>query len=79
MQDALSEAIGDAIDGAVGEHERGFVTKWIALVETVGPEGDRGVWALASDGVMAWDSLGLLTFGLQLEQARAVAEQGDDE
>ena len=79
MQDALSDAIGDAIDGAVGEHERGLVTKWIALVETVGPDGDRGLWTLTSDGINAWDSLGLLTFGLQLEQARAVAEHTDDD
>lgn len=68
----LERAIGAAIESAVGEHERGFVTKWVALVESVDPDGQRGLWTMTSDDVKAWDTVGLLQHGLHLQMAQTL-------
>lgn len=74
LQAAVAKAIGDG----VSEHEGGFVTKWVALVESVDPEGARGLWTLTSDDVMAWDTVGLLQHGLHLQQAQAINPPDDE-
>lgn len=74
----LEQAIGDAIDQAVGEHEGGLVTKWVALVETVAPDGSRGLWTMTSQGVMAWDTVGLLQHGLHLQQLNTLLPPDED-
>jgi len=75
----LERVIGDAIQNAVGQHERGFVTKWVALVESVDPDGQRGLWTMTSEDVKAWDTVGLLQHGLHLQQAQTLAARFDDE
>jgi hypothetical protein len=75
----LERAIGDAIDQAVGQHEGGLVTKWVALVESVGPDGDRGLWTMTSRGVMAWETKGLLQHGLDLQLAQTIHPPDDDD
>lgn len=75
----LERAIGAAIDAAVGEHERGFVTKWVALVESVDPDGERGLWTMTSEDVKAWDTVGLLQHGLHLQQAQTLASRFEDD
>jgi hypothetical protein len=74
----LEQAIGNAIDAAVGQHEGGLVTKWIALVESVNGEGVRGLWTMTSDGLMAWDTAGLLQHALHL-QLKQTIQPPDDE
>lgn len=69
---AIELELGDAIGTTVAKHEGGMVTKWVAIVETLGPEGDRGIWTMASDGVMAWDSVGLLQHALDIHRAEQV-------
>lgn len=71
----LERAIGDAIDQSVSEHEGGLVTKWLALVESVGPNGERGIWTMTSEGLTQWDSVGLLQHGLHKEQAATIADR----
>lgn len=79
LGERLEQAIGDAIDSSVGEHEGGLVTKWVALVESVGPDGDRGLWTMTSAGVMAWDTVGLLQHALHLQQRQTLLpDEGDD-
>ena len=74
----LERVIGDAISGAVAQHERGFVTKWVALVESVDPDGTRGLWTMTSPDVKAWDTVGLLQHGLHLQQWQTL-NRGDDD
>ncbi len=66
--EAIEQEIGKAISDVLARHEGGFVTKWVALVETVDGDGKRGLWTATSDDVMAWDTVGLLTHGLHLQQ-----------
>jgi len=73
----LEQVIGDAIANAIGEHEHGMVTKWVALVESIDADGERGLWTMTSDGVKAWDTVGLLQHGLHLQQAQTLAARLD--
>ena len=68
LRDALEAAIGQAIDAAVAQHEGGFVTKWVALIESVDNSGERGLWTFTSDEVKAWDTVGLLQHALHIQQ-----------
>lgn len=67
--EAIQRDIGDAITKAVAEHEGGLVTKWVALVETVGPDGERGLWPCTGGGVTKWDAVGMLQYAVFREQA----------
>lgn len=64
----IGEALNDAIQRVVQEHEDGFTLKWVALLETAGPDGTRGVWVLASPDIRPWDALGLIEYA-RLRQA----------
>jgi hypothetical protein len=71
----LERVVGEAIQGAVAQHETGFVTKWVAIVESVDPAGARGLWTMTSDDVTAWDTVGLLQHGLHLQQAQTLTDR----
>jgi hypothetical protein len=71
---SLEQAIGEAISEAVGSQEGGFVTKWVTVMETVGPEGQRGIWTFTSEDMTAYDSLGLLQYAVFREQAAIVRD-----
>ena len=76
----MRDAMDTAIRATVTEHEHGVVTKWVALVESVDPDGERGLWTLTSDGIKSWETSGMLQFGLNLEAARIVDDRlhGDE-
>jgi hypothetical protein len=75
----IEKAVGEAIQNTVSEHEGGFVTKWVALVESVDPEGARGLWTMTSDDLKAWDTVGLLQHGLHLQQWQTINRNAEDE
>lgn len=65
----ISRELEKALASAIGRHEVGMVTRWVALVESVDADGVRGVWPLTAEGMSAWDTLGLLSWGLEIERA----------
>jgi hypothetical protein len=69
----IEHELSDAISGVLARHERSIVGNWVALVETIDERGKRGLWTFTSPDVMAWDTVGLLTHGLNLQQAQTVA------
>jgi len=74
----IRDSVGDALAEAVsGESE--MVTKWVALVEVMDANGERSAYVMAPDGAKPWDTLGLMTFGIQAEQAAAWSVRDDDE
>lgn len=75
--EAIEAAVNEAIEKVIRDHEGGFTIRWVALVETAGPDGSRGVWTMTSPDVKAWDTLGLLEYGKQL-QVRGVLNGGDE-
>lgn len=77
---ALTGAVSAGIDQAVREHEGGFVNKWVAIIESVDSDGERGLWYITSEGLKHWECAGFLTAALQIEQAETTARMiVDDE
>jgi hypothetical protein len=74
--DDLRSRIGSALGEAL--HAEGdMVIKWVAVVEAMDADGERGVWCLADDEATAWDTLGLLAYATQREQAELTSRMGD--
>lgn len=69
----LEQAIDRAISAVLAEHGQ-MVNRWLAMVEVVDTEGDRGMWTFTADGMKRWDALGMLQYGLIAEQTRDIEE-----
>lgn len=66
----VQQAIADGLAQAVaGEGE--MLVKWVAIVETMDSNGERGLWSMAAPDMKRWETLGFL------ETARA-EEWGSD-
>lgn len=75
---AIEHELGDAMASVLARHERSMATKWVALIETMDGDGQRGIWTLTSSEATAWDTLGMLTYAIQLEQAGLVDGSGPE-
>lgn len=73
----MREQIGAALDQAFRE-SGDMVTRWALVAEVIDEDGARSVWTLAPDEAKAWDTLGLLAFAQQVEQAEAVKQAMED-
>lgn len=71
IEDALSRVLRDG----------GYmVTKWAVLAEVIDAEdGERGVWMVAPETQVAWDTLGLLEYARQCEAAETVLRRFESE
>lgn len=49
-----------------------FITKWLVVVESVGPDGKRGLWVQCHQDMKVWDTIGMLEFCKMVEYAREV-------
>lgn len=72
-------ALGDAVHSDLAARLVAFgdghmLTRFVAMLEVLGPDGDRSVINLTSADMRAWEALGLLQWGLQLEQALIVRD-----
>lgn len=82
--DDFSELQADlhaAISKAINDHEEGaaYLTRFVVLAEIVDAEGDRVLVQVAADGMMRWDTLGLLDHARSVEYAASTAEARDGE
>lgn len=71
--DDTRDRIADAIGQVMGDGGE-MVTRWVALVEVIDAEGERGLWTLAADGQKAWDTLGMLDYARAVEHAAVTAD-----
>jgi hypothetical protein len=76
LGELIEADLNKAISTVIAQHEGGFVTKWVALIETAGPDGQRGLWPCTSEGATPWDTGGMLRYALDLETAKTL--RGDD-
>lgn len=83
---ADDEAEGEAIEGEVADaiaqvmaKHNAMVVKWVALIEVMESDGQRSLWTLTSEGVMAWDTVGLLQHGLHLQHSQTLVAECDGE
>lgn len=72
--EAIQAEVGKAIADILSRDGREFTTRWVAVVETVDEQGQRGLWPMTSDDLMAWDTCGLLTHALHLQQAQTLRD-----
>lgn len=68
--DSILQASADAVADLIAKVDPGaMATKFVLLAEVIDAEGDRCLWVCAREGQKPWDSLGLLQYGIALEQA----------
>ena len=82
--DALYDTIQSALDNALHEvfqqHEQAYTTRWVGVVESVTPDGVRGVWTFAEGSMHEWEIKGMLTEALDRQRLMGIrrAVQGED-
>lgn len=52
--------VHDALAEALMKHERAMLGPWVVVAQSVEEDGSRGVWALAADDNLRYETLGLL-------------------
>ncbi len=67
--EGLQRAVSDAF-----AHVGHMATRYVLVAEVLMEDGERAVWGVAPDGQQSWDTLGLLEWALQREQAGAVVD-----
>ena len=72
---AWSDDVEAAVQGVASAHGQ-MLGRFALVAEVVESNGERTTWVACSRGQKPWESLGLLHFGLQAEQAWMVA--GDE-
>lgn len=66
----LQAALQEAIEKALDEHENSMPNRWICLIDNTDiGTGERTVWQIGSEGLKAWESLGLLHMAISLENS----------
>lgn len=68
VRDALADLMAKIDTG-------GMVTGYALLIEVVGSDGERALWTMAPSESKAWDTLGLLQYGLTKQQAQMHAAE----
>lgn len=77
MSAESNDLIGQLIEGL---DPGAFVTRFVLVAEAIAPDGVRTLWTETHDGATSWDTLGLLTYATQAEQAEvALAIETDEE
>lgn len=72
-ENMVREAIRQAVEGTLQQYG-GFATTWVCLISSVEQDGSKSVWLLADKNMRAWESMGLLEYGLASERAEVVKD-----
>jgi len=78
LGDKLTAELATGIEDVFRRVEGGIVTKWLLIAETVGPDGERGLWTRTSDDLKPWESAGMLRLA-QVTEENAWRRADDDE
>lgn len=71
-------AVAEALNTVLGD-EGEMLIKWVVIAESMGGDGERGLWAMASADMKSYETLGFLEYAKAREYARRIAEHGDDD
>lgn len=68
-----------AVSKAISDHEQSasYLTRFVVVAEIVDSNGERALLQVAADGMMRWDTLGLLDHARSVEWAASNAESDD--
>jgi len=64
----IQDELDRVISGTVSKIEGSIVNKWIAIVEILDQDGDIALWTFVSDSTKAWDTMGMLEYGLLIQK-----------
>ena len=71
--DEAAERLAGIVQGlladAVHQADGSIVTKYVAAVEVIDPSGECALWGLASPGLKAWETVGMLEYLRDIERA----------
>ncbi len=73
----VMDLMSDGIATAVGR-DGDVPTRWVAVVETLDPDGKRCVWRMVSDGMTSWDAAALHDYALTKLRAKMTREAAND-
>lgn len=62
----VQQAIADGLAAAVAT-EGEMLNGWVAIVETIDANGERGLWSMAAPEMKHWQTLGFLEAAKQTE------------
>lgn len=65
----IEKAVNAAIAEALAKFDDSFLLKWVAVVEVMQEDGERGLWTLTSKEIMRWDVKGMLGEALDRDRA----------
>ena len=73
----LQSDLHGAISTAVSDHEGNatYVNRFVVLAEIVDGDGERALIQVSADGMMRWDTLGLLEHARSVEWAGLQQEE----
>lgn len=72
----LSDAVHGDIAARIGASDGSMLVKFLALVDCMDENGQRALSSLTSKDMKSWESLGMLEFARQIEQAATVHDNG---
>lgn len=55
----VQQAIADGLAAAMAA-EGEMLNGWVVIVETIGSDGERGLWSMAAPDMKRWQSMGFL-------------------
>lgn len=69
----LSAEMHSAISAVIQHHDEGsMLTRYIVLAEIITGDGERALWQVAAEDMMAWDTLGMLDHARMTEYAHGI-------
>jgi|SRR6185312_8025818 len=75
----LTERLHGAVSGALHDHDGSTPSRWSLVCETMEADGSIKVFTESSDGLAAWEVLGMYAYAAQIIQARVISAQVRDD
>ena len=76
--DGLKEAVHTDLANRIDAFDGSMLVKYCTLAEIMGSDGERALVSLASKDMKTWESLGMIEYMRQMEQAGAVIDGGEE-
>lgn len=70
----LQHTLQDTLANTLHAHDGSMVTRFVVCLDVIDPEGERSLVLQCSPDMKSWDTLGMLEFARQQEQAASVRD-----
>lgn len=71
-----AQSVVEAVRGALGANAGEMATRVVVIAETMDADGQVALWSATDDDSKSWQTLGLLMWAVQREQAGIVKDFG---